>query len=107
MFFALSGSQRPDTSMLSRLIRCCSTSTNITPRSALVTGGARGLGEAIARRLTDDGYAVYIADLEEEVGIALANEIGASYVYCNVRDPQSVRSASPRCSQSYQRSKDC
>jgi 3-oxoacyl-[acyl-carrier protein] reductase len=35
-------------------------------RTALVTGSARGIGAAIAKRLSDDGFAVAVMDLDEE-----------------------------------------
>lgn len=60
------------------------------PRSALVTGGAQGLGEAISRRLAGDGYTVIIADLNAELGNAVAKEIGATFLECNVCDPNQV-----------------
>lgn len=45
---------------------------------AVVTGGARGLGAAIVRRLHDDGYRVAIADLDGGAAAALAKELDAS-----------------------------
>jgi 3-oxoacyl-[acyl-carrier protein] reductase len=45
---------------------------------ALVTGGARGIGLAIARRLAQDGATVAIADLEEAPAAAAAAELAAS-----------------------------
>ena len=44
--------------------------------TAIVTGAARGLGEAIARRLHADGYRVALADLDAEGAERLAGELG-------------------------------
>ncbi|MEK0083971.1 L-iditol 2-dehydrogenase [Benzoatithermus flavus] len=43
---------------------------------ALITGGARGIGAAIARRYADEGARVVVADLLADEAEALANEIG-------------------------------
>ncbi len=53
---------------------------------ALVTGGARGIGEAIARRLARDGMHVCVADLDLEVARAVADEIDGLAVALDVRD---------------------
>lgn len=50
-------------------------------RLALVTGGARGIGEAIARRFVDEGAKVVITDVLDEEGAALAEALGASASY--------------------------
>jgi NAD(P)-dependent dehydrogenase (short-subunit alcohol dehydrogenase family) len=52
--------------------------------SAIVTGGASGIGEASARGLAALGARVVIADLQEEKGQAVASEIGGLYVKCDV-----------------------
>jgi NAD(P)-dependent dehydrogenase (short-subunit alcohol dehydrogenase family) len=62
-------------------------------QSAIVFGGASGLGEATARELVSAGHRVVIADLNEEKGAALADELGASFVKADVTDEQSVRDA--------------
>ena len=52
----------------------------INGSSAIVTGGASGLGEATARLLATRGAKVVVADLNEEAGEALAKEIGGVFV---------------------------
>jgi NAD(P)-dependent dehydrogenase (short-subunit alcohol dehydrogenase family) len=60
---------------------------------ALVVGGASGLGEATARRLHGQGAAVTIADVNVEKGEALAAELGAAFVACDVREEDQVQAA--------------
>ena len=50
----------------------------------IVTGGASGLGAATARMLADSGAKVVIADLQEDAGRALAQELGGQFVKCDV-----------------------
>lgn len=47
---------------------------------AVVTGAASGIGKAIAERLSTDGAQVVIADINEEAGEVVAEEIGAHFV---------------------------
>ncbi len=63
--------------------------------SALVAGGASGLGAASARRLAAGGARVTIADLNVDAGEALAAEIGASFAACDVTDAAQVEAAVP------------
>ncbi|MRG60025.1 glucose 1-dehydrogenase [Agromyces sp. CFH 90414] len=51
--------------------------TRLDGRTAIVTGGARGLGEAYVRALHAEGARVVIADLLDDAGAALAAELGA------------------------------
>jgi NAD(P)-dependent dehydrogenase (short-subunit alcohol dehydrogenase family) len=60
---------------------------------ALICGGASGLGAATARRLNADGARVTIADVNAEKGDALATELGATFVPCDVTDPVQVEAA--------------
>jgi NAD(P)-dependent dehydrogenase (short-subunit alcohol dehydrogenase family) len=55
---------------------------DITGASAIVTGGASGIGAASARILAERGAKVVVADLQEDKGQALASEIGGAF--CNV-----------------------
>jgi len=65
----------------------------IAGSGALVVGGASGLGEATARRLQSQGAQLTIADVNADKGEALAGEIGARFVACDVRDEEQVRAA--------------
>jgi NAD(P)-dependent dehydrogenase (short-subunit alcohol dehydrogenase family) len=61
--------------------------------SAIVTGGASGLGEATVRRLHAAGAKVVIVDMNAEKGQALAAELGASFAQTNVVDAGAVQAA--------------
>ncbi|HLL09868.1 MAG TPA: 3-hydroxyacyl-CoA dehydrogenase [Rubrivivax sp.] len=50
----------------------------------IVTGGASGLGEGTARMLADNGAHVVVADLQAERGQVLADDIGGTFVKCDV-----------------------
>jgi NAD(P)-dependent dehydrogenase (short-subunit alcohol dehydrogenase family) len=54
-------------------------------RNALVTGGAAGMGRAIAERLVADGAAVVIADRDSEAGRATAEALGVLFLEHDVR----------------------
>jgi NAD(P)-dependent dehydrogenase (short-subunit alcohol dehydrogenase family) len=61
--------------------------------TAIVSGGASGLGEATARELAAAGCRVVIADLNEERGKAVADTIGGLFVRTDVSDEESVQPA--------------
>lgn len=50
----------------------------------VVTGGASGLGAGTVRMLVANGARVVIADLQDEAGEKLAQELGQTFVHCNV-----------------------
>jgi len=61
--------------------------------SAIVTGGASGLGEATARLLAERGVHVVVADLQEDRGTPLAQEIGGLFVRTDVTRTEDVVAA--------------
>jgi NAD(P)-dependent dehydrogenase (short-subunit alcohol dehydrogenase family) len=65
---------------------------SLTGRKVLVTGGARGLGEAFARALLGAGAQVVISDVLDERGQALAKALGsgAHYLPMDLGDPAAI-----------------
>ena len=61
--------------------------------AAIVTGGASGLGEATARRLSAAGAKVALLDMNAERGEALAEELGCVFCDTDVTDEASVDAA--------------
>ena len=59
-------------------------------KTAIVTGGARGIGFAIARRYIAEGARVVIADIDESAGKAAAAALGPRRASCA---PMSARRA--------------
>jgi 2-hydroxycyclohexanecarboxyl-CoA dehydrogenase len=62
-------------------------------RRALVTGGAQGIGTAIALRLGAEGASVIVADLNEEGARAVAAEAGGEALRLDVTEPAAVKDA--------------
>ncbi len=55
-------------------------------KSCIVTGGARGLGRAIAEAFIKEGALVLITDIDEKAGVKTAQEIGAKFAVQDVSD---------------------
>ncbi|HET6652806.1 MAG TPA: 3-oxoacyl-ACP reductase [Nocardioides sp.] len=59
-------------------------------RSAVVTGGCSGIGLATVRRFAEEGARVVVADLDDERGSQVAEEVGGRYVHCDVTVKEEV-----------------
>lgn len=57
---------------------------------ALITGGASGFGAEVARQLVRRGDSVVLCDIDEAGGQAVADEIGATFLRCDVSDYDQV-----------------
>ena len=66
---------------------------DITDVSAIVTGGASGIGAAVARLLAERGARVVVADLQDDKGQALAEEIGGRFVHVDVTRTENLMAA--------------
>jgi NAD(P)-dependent dehydrogenase (short-subunit alcohol dehydrogenase family) len=65
------------------------TELDLTGRRALVTGGAQGLGEGMARALAAAGATVIIADVNDDLGRKVAEAVGGHFVHLDVTDDSS------------------
>ncbi len=63
---------------------------DITGASAIVTGGASGIGAATARMLAERGAKVVIADLQKDKGNQLADEIGGAFCKVDVTNTDDI-----------------
>jgi len=63
---------------------------------ALITGGATGIGRAIAQRFATEGARVAIVDINDEQGRDIANQLRGLYVHCDVSSIEEVQAAVDR-----------
>ena len=66
---------------------------DITGASAIVTGGASGIGAAVARALAARGAVVVVADINTELGEALADEIKGIFARVDVTQTEQIAGA--------------
>jgi NAD(P)-dependent dehydrogenase (short-subunit alcohol dehydrogenase family) len=57
---------------------------------ALITGGASGFGREVARQLVRRGDSVVLCDVDDAGGQSVADELGATYLHCDVSDYDQV-----------------
>jgi 3-oxoacyl-[acyl-carrier protein] reductase len=67
--------------------------TRFQGKTALVTGGANGIGAATAARLASEGATVVVADFDEQSAQQTAKEIGGHAVRCDVTKLEDVEAA--------------
>jgi NAD(P)-dependent dehydrogenase (short-subunit alcohol dehydrogenase family) len=74
---------------------------NINEARAVITGGASGLGNAVARHIVAAGGKVSLLDVQEALGNAAAASLGANatFIQCDVTSEQSVNAAAQRAQQ--------
>lgn len=66
-------------------------------RTALITGGASGIGAAVARRLAADGLEVVVADRDESAATDLAEELGGRTWVADLSDTAALEDLSLEC----------
>ena len=62
-------------------------------RTAVVTGGASGIGAAVARRLAHEGARIEILDVDGELAESVAKEVGGRAYRADVRRREDLRAA--------------
>jgi len=68
---------------------------------ALITGGATGIGRAIALRFAQAGAQVAIADINDQGGQATAAEAQGLFIHCDTAQPEQARAAVEQTVQAY------
>lgn len=66
---------------------------SLKDRVVLITGGATGIGESLVRNFARQGSRVAFFDIQDEPGHALAGELGADYIPCDLTDIPALQAA--------------
>ncbi len=69
------------------------TYSGLSGRTAIVTGGASGIGAAIVRGFAAQGTRVAFLDVQEDAGAALAAETGALFLRCDLTEVDALKAA--------------
>ncbi|MGJ9405133.1 3-oxoacyl-ACP reductase [Nesterenkonia aurantiaca] len=73
----------------------------LVDRSAVITGGASGIGLASAHRMAAEGARVVIADVDAVAGEQVAAELGGLFVKVDVTDPEQVKDLYAQTQEAY------
>jgi NAD(P)-dependent dehydrogenase (short-subunit alcohol dehydrogenase family) len=68
---------------------------------ALITGGASGFGAEVARQLARRGDDVVLLDVDDEGGKRVADELGGTYIHCDVSDYDEVMATTAEAEKAY------
>ena len=71
----------------------------ISGSAAIVTGAASGIGAAVARQLAGAGAKVLLADVQDDKGRALADELGGAFAHVDVTDTDQITAAVDRAAE--------
>ncbi len=63
---------------------------NFDGKTVIITGGSKGIGKAMAKKFSEYGANVVVADLDEEKGKKLASEIDGVFIGCDVSEKEQV-----------------
>ncbi len=66
---------------------------SLKDKTVIITGGASGIGEAFVRAFAHNGARVAFLDLQRDVGEALAKDVGARFVACDLTDVAALQRA--------------
>jgi NAD(P)-dependent dehydrogenase (short-subunit alcohol dehydrogenase family) len=70
---------------------------------AVITGGAQGIGYAVAKRMIENGAKVVIWDFDTDLAQTSASELGATALHCDVSDWDSVQAAAQKAESEFGR----
>ncbi|MEM8916360.1 MAG: SDR family NAD(P)-dependent oxidoreductase, partial [Pseudomonadota bacterium] len=69
---------------------------SLKDRPVVISGGASGIGEALVRGFANQGARVGFVDVNKAAGQALADEVGARFIACDVTDIPALQGAIAR-----------